>query len=174
MKGLFIACLASLLFLATCQKKEEPTVQTPFPAGSIYVQNEIKLLQDVVRQDPENLNAWIKLGNILMDTSRFHEAIDAYQKALELDKNNVDVMVDMGTCYRRIGRPDRAVEEYRKAIAINPRHLYAHRNLGVVFAFDLGNKEEAIKEFEEYLGLSPNAPDARQIKQTLASLKATQ
>jgi tetratricopeptide (TPR) repeat protein len=86
----------------------------------------------------------------------------------------VDVRVDMGTCYRNTGRPDRAVEEYRKALAINPRHLNAHRNLGVVLAFDLGDKKQAIKAFEEYLRLSPNAPDADQLRQEIARLKAAQ
>ena len=173
MKKFFLICLAVFLSLANCQKKEEPKVQTPFPAGPVQTQNEIGLLQDAVRNDPKNLNAWINLGNVMMDTSRFDKAIDAYQHALELDPENVDVRVDMGTCYRNIGRPDRAVEEFRKAIKINPRHLYAHRNLGVVLAFDIGDKKQAVKEFEEYLGLSPNAHDAQQVRQEIAKLKTS-
>ncbi len=172
MKKLFIACLAAFLFLANCQKKEEPKVQTPLPSVPIQTQNEIGLLQEAVRQDPKNVNAWMNLGNILMDTSRFQEAIDAYQKALELDPKNVDVMVDMGTCYKNIGKPDRAAEEFRKAIKINPSHLYAHRNLGVVLANDIGDKKQAIKEFEEYLRLSPNTPDTQRIRQEVVRLKA--
>ncbi|HYA12698.1 MAG TPA: tetratricopeptide repeat protein [Thermodesulfovibrionales bacterium] len=174
MKRILIACFVSLLLLANCQKKEEPKVRTPYPAGPVQGENEIALLQDIVRKDPKNVGAWIKLGNILMDTHRFQGAIDAYQKAIEMDPKNVDVRVDMGTCYRNTGRPDRAVEEYRKALAINPRHLNAHRNLGIVLAFDLGDKKQAIKEFEEYLRLSPNAPDADQLRQETARLKAAQ
>ncbi|MEW6418947.1 MAG: tetratricopeptide repeat protein [Nitrospirota bacterium] len=173
MTKVLLVCLAIFLFLANCQKKEEPKVQTPFPAGPVQTQNEIGLLQDAVRKDPKNLSAWINLGNIMMDTSRFDEAIDAYQHALELDPENVDVRVDMGTCYRSIGRPDKAVEEFRKAVKINPRHLYAHRNLGVVLAFDIGDKKSAIKEFEEYLRLSPDTPDTQRIRQEIAKLKAS-
>jgi len=173
MKNFFLICLAAFLLLANCQKKEDPKVQTPFPTGPVQIQNEIGLLQDAVRKDPKNLSAWINLGNITMDTSRFDEAIDAYQHALELDPKNVDVRVDMGTCYKNNGQPDRAAEEFRKAIKINPRHLYAHRNLGVVLAFDFGDKKSAIKEFEEYLRLSPNAHDAQRIRQEIAKLKAS-
>jgi tetratricopeptide (TPR) repeat protein len=171
MKRFLASCLLALLFLANCQKKEEPKVQTPLPSEPVQMQNEITLLQGIVKQDPKNISAWIELGNMLMDSTRFQEAINAYQKALELDPKNVDVMVDMGSCYRGIGRPDRAVEEYRKALAINPRHLYAHRNLGTVLSFDLGNKKQGIKELEEYLRLSPNTPDANKIRQELARLK---
>jgi tetratricopeptide (TPR) repeat protein len=172
MKRFLALCLLALLFLANCQKKEEPKVQTPLPPEAIQTQNQIIFLQNAVMQNPKDIVAWIELGNILMDTSRFQEAINAYQKALELDPKNVDVMVDMGSCYRGIGKPDIAVEEYRKALAINPRHLYAHRNLGTVLSFDLGNKKQGIKELEEYLRLSPNTPDADRIRQELARLKA--
>jgi len=174
MKRILIVCFALLLLFANCQKKEEPKVQPPFPAGPVQGQSEIPLLQDLVRKDPKNLGAWIKLGNIFMDSYRFNEAIEAYQKALDLDPKNVDVRVDMATCYRNIGKPEKAVEEYRKAIAMNPNHLNAHRNLGVVLAVDLGDKKQGAKELEEYLRLAPSAPDANQMRQEIARLKAAQ
>jgi tetratricopeptide (TPR) repeat protein len=172
MKRIFVACLAFLLFVAHCQKKEEPEVQPPSSAGPFQQRAEIPLLQDLVRKDPKNLNAWIRLGNNLMDSYRFSEAAEAYQKALELDPKNVDVRIDMGTCYRNVGRPEKAIEEYRKAIALNPNHVNAHRNLGIVLAFDIGDKKQAVKELEEYLRLAPNAPDANQMRQEIARLRA--
>lgn len=172
MNKIFIACLASFLFLAGCEKKEEPKVQAPIPPSVANVQQEIAHLQHAIGKNPKDVNAWVKLGNMLMDTSRFNEAVYAYEKALELNENNVNVRVDLGTCYRRIGLPKKAVEEYRKAIAINPRHPNAHRNLGVVLASDLKQKADAIRALEEYLRLSPDAPDAARIKQSIAQLKA--
>jgi tetratricopeptide (TPR) repeat protein len=171
MNRLVLVCLVAVFLFANCQKKEEPKVQTPFPAGTMAMQDKIIQLQESVRQDPKNMNARIELGNSLMDAGRFPEAIDAYQKALEMDPKNTDVRVDMGTCYRSAGQPDKAAEEYRKAIAVNPGHPNAHRNLGIVLAFDLKNKREAIKEFEEYLRFAPNAPDAQKISQLTAELK---
>ena len=171
MKRILIVLLTLFLFLTSCQKKEEQKAQTSFPKGPVIVDNNIMLLQESVGKDPKNVDAWIQLGNILMDTSRFQEAIDAYQKALELNDKNLDVRVDMGTCYRRIGKPDKAVEQYRKAIATDHNHLNAHRNLGVVLAFDLNNRSEAIKEFEEYLKLAPDAPDGQKVRQLLEKLK---
>jgi len=171
MNRLVLVCLAAVFLFANCQKKEEPKVQSQVPAGTMVMQDKILQLQELVRQNPKNLNAWIGLGNSLMDSGRFPEAVDAYQKALEIDPKNTDVRVDMGTCYRSAGQPDSAAEEYKKAIASNPGHPNAHRNLGIVLAFDLKNKREAIREFEEYLKVAPNAPDAQQISQLIAELK---
>jgi cytochrome c-type biogenesis protein CcmH/NrfG len=173
MKRLFIICAACLFLLIGCQQKEEPKVRKPSPAEAEHVQNQILQLQQIVRQDPKNLSTWIQLGDISMDSSRFYEAIDAYQKALALDEKNVNVRVDLGTCYRSIGKPDKAAEEYRKAIAINPNHINARRNLGIVLAFDLNDRKGAIKQLEEYLRLSPRASDAAQIGQLIERLKAS-
>lgn len=167
-----IVFLLVLTVVAACQRKEEPKPQSQAPAGMLYTQNELKLLQDTVKKDPGNLNAWISLGNFFMDTSLFNEAVDAYQKALAIDPRNVDVRVDMGTCYRNSGKPEIAISEYRKALKINPNHLNAHRNLGVVFAYNLKDNAQAIKEFEKYVQLAPNAPDADQIRKEIQRLKS--
>ena len=171
MNRLVLVCLVAVFLFANCQKKEEPKVQAPFPAGTMAMQDKILQLQESLRQNPKNMNARIDLGNSLMDAGRFPEAVDAYQKALEIDPKNTDVRVDMGTCYRSARQPDKAAEEYRKAIALNPGHPNAHRNLGIVLAFDFKNKREAVREFEEYLRVAPNAPDAQKISQLIADLK---
>jgi cytochrome c-type biogenesis protein CcmH/NrfG len=172
-RRLLMVYAASLFLLTGCQQKEESKMRTPSPAEAERVQSQILQLQDIVRQNPRNLSAWIQLGDISMDSSRFYEAIDAYQKALALDEKNVNVRVDLGTCYRSIGKPDKAAEEYRKAIAMNPNHINAHRNLGIVLAFDLNDKKGAIKQLEDYLRLAPQAPDAAQIGQLIEKLKAS-
>ncbi|MEW6109295.1 MAG: tetratricopeptide repeat protein [Nitrospirota bacterium] len=164
--------LALIMITTGCRQKEEPRPQYQFPTGPIQAQDDTKLLREAVQKDPRNVNAWIKLGNIFMDTSRCNEAIDAYSKALDIDPKNVDVRVDMGTCYRYTGRSDRAVEEYRKALKIDPDHLYGHKNLAVVLYYDFSDRNGAITEFKKYLELAPNAPDADQVRQEIQKLEA--
>jgi cytochrome c-type biogenesis protein CcmH/NrfG len=176
MQRILIFFFVLSLFLIGCEKKEQQkSAQSPFN-GPVQTQGQlqgrIQMLQDTVTKNPQDVRAWIQLGNLLMDSARFPEAIDAYQKALNLAPENVDVMVDMGTCYRNTGQPQKAVEAYRRALAINPNHLNAHRNLGVVSAFDLGDRKTAVHAFEEYLRLAPNAQDAGQVKQLIANLKS--
>jgi cytochrome c-type biogenesis protein CcmH/NrfG len=170
MKKIIVVVLI-VFFAAACKQKEEPKGQYRFPAGSVQPQDDTKLLEDFVKKEPGNVDAWIKLGNALMDTRRFNEAVGAYEKALAINPKNVDVRVDLGTCYRNSGRPAEAIKEYRKALEIDPRHLNAHKNLGVVLADDIHGKAEATKEFEKFLELAPNDPDAPQIRQMIQELK---
>lgn len=171
MKKTIIILFISLLVFTGCKKKEEPKFYPPVPSSSPALENKIIQLKELTRKNPKDINSQIELGNIYMDIHRFADAIEAYSKALEIDPNNVDVRVDMGTCYRSIGKSDKAAEEYRKAISINPNHANAHRNLGVVLAFDLKQKSEAVKEFEQYLAISPNAPDAAKVRSVIAKLR---
>lgn len=171
---MFIAFAVLALVAVGCEKKEEPKQSYPFPQGTVQTFDEVKMLREAVEKDPGNVDGWIHLGNVLMDSSRFGGAIEAYQKALELSPDNVNVRVDMGICYRNTGRPAIAAEEFRKSIKINPEHLNAHKNLGIVLAYDMSEYDEAIKELEKAVELAPDAPDVERIKLEIQRLKSLQ
>jgi cytochrome c-type biogenesis protein CcmH/NrfG len=170
MKKILISVMV-LFLAAACQQKQEQKSAEQAPSGDLQMQQEIKLLQEASAKDPGNGAVWIKLGNMLMDTSRFKEAADAYQKALEIDPKNVDVRVDMAVCYRNSGNTDISVKELRKAIEINPSHVNAHKNLAIILAYNLNDSAGAVKEFEKTLQLAPNAPDAERIKAEIQRLQ---
>jgi tetratricopeptide (TPR) repeat protein len=173
MKKIVVMVVFVLIAAVGCsQQKQEQKGQVAYPAGAapMVTPDQIRHLEGIAKTNPKSAAAWTELGNALMDSRRFSEAIDAYEKSLALDPKNVNVRVDMGTCYRGVGKFDKAVEEYRKALKINPDFPNGHRNLGVVLAFDLHNKEEGIKEFKKYLELVPNAPDAATIRQSIEDL----
>ncbi len=164
----------TLVVLAGCsQQRQEPKGQG-YPAPAMISPEQIRMLEQAAQQSPKNVDAWIALGNALMDSKQFGQAADAYQKALVLDPKNADVRVDMGTCFRNSARPQQAIEQYRKALQINPNHLYAHRNMGVTLAFDIHDNKGAVRELEKYLELAPNAPDAAEFRQIVQKLKSVQ
>lgn len=184
MRRLGLVIVTGMLLFA-CQNKDASKPQYQFPSGGgaapggpvgsgpLQGQDEQKILREAAAKDPKNVQVWIRLGNLSMDSGRFQDAIDAYEEALKLDPKNVDVRVDLGTCYRNVGKPDVAIKEYRKAIELNPNHLNAHKNMGVVLAFDLRDKAQAIKEFEKVLQIAPNSPDAPQLQQEIQKLKSS-
>jgi cytochrome c-type biogenesis protein CcmH/NrfG len=176
MRKAFIISLMVILaaLLAGCEREaDKPIPTTGFAPPTLNVDKEVQFLRGVLKNDPKNLQAWIKLGNTTMDAQRFSEAVEAYGKALEFDPNNVDVRVDRGICYRRMGRSDKAVEHFKKGTEIDPTHLMAHKNLGIVLAYDLRKYNEAADYFEKYLQLAPNAPDRAQIEGIVKELRAT-
>ena len=174
MKKILLMVLMVAVF-AGCKKMEGESQGQQYGGGQpnpVQIAEKINMLKEFLKSNPKEVKGWIELGNMQMDTSQFAGAVEAYTKALELDPKNIDVVVDRGTCYRGIGKSDIAVQEYKKAIKMNPNHAYAHKNLGVVLAFDMKDKAGAIKAFEAYMKLEPNSPDVSQVKQVIADLKA--
>jgi cytochrome c-type biogenesis protein CcmH/NrfG len=171
-----VAVLLVAFTVFACKQKDEPKPQAPWSGPPVQVMPgntmaQEKLLRDVLAKDPKNLNAWTQLGNMMMDASRFNEAVDAYAKALEVDPKNVDVRVDMGTCLRNSGKPDLAIKEYKKALEMNPNHVFAHLNMGIVLANDKKDYKSAVSELEKALSLNPNLANAQALRQEIARLK---
>jgi cytochrome c-type biogenesis protein CcmH/NrfG len=173
MKKIIVAAL-SILMLATigCEKQEQKQQQLNYSPAAPPAQLQLDQLEQATRLAPKNAQAWINLGDSLMDAQRFGEAVDAYAKALALDPKNVPVLVDQGTCYRGLRKFDKAVEQYRKALKIDPDFPNGHLNLGVVLGFDLNRKAEAIKELNRYIELAPNGPGANTARQAINELSA--
>jgi tetratricopeptide (TPR) repeat protein len=176
MKKTIVVAIVSLMTLTLlaigCRKQEQKQQPVNYVPAAPPAQIQIDQLTQAAKMAPKNAQVWINLGNALMDEQRFVEAIDAYGKALAIQPKNVPVLVDQGTCYRGAKQFDKAVEQYRKALKIDPNFPNGHRNLGVVLAFDLNNKPEAVKEFNRYLELAPNAPDAGEIRQKIQEMSS--
>jgi len=149
-------------------EEQAPVSKTPAPASMNAV---IEKYSTVLRENPNDLNALINLGNIFMDTGRYPEAIDHYRKALEIIPGNVNVRIDMGTCYRRIGKPEKTLEEYKKGLSYQPDHPNALANMGVVLAYDLKDIEGALESWERFLKVAPTHPMAEKIRQDIARIK---
>ena len=163
------------------QSSPSTTVQTgPPQQQSQPAQNfsneqatQILSLEQEVAVNPTNVNAWIQLGNVYFDTNNFSKAIKAYEKSLGLNANNPTVLTDLGVMYRRNGQPDKALEAFDKAIAIDPTLEQARFNRGVVLNYDMGDREGAIKAWEEVLKINPNAkaPNGQTVSEAIKSLQ---
>lgn len=56
----------------------------------------------------------------------YDEAIDAYQKAVEIDPQYTKAYNDLGVTYYRKKMYDEAIAAYQKAIEIDPQYATAH------------------------------------------------
>ena len=75
-------------------------------------QSEIQLLKDLLKAEPENRNAWVQLGNNLIEANQLVAAIDAYDKALAINRNDPDVLTDQGIMFRQVGWHQKALENF--------------------------------------------------------------
>jgi tetratricopeptide (TPR) repeat protein len=60
----------------------------------------------------------------------------------------------------------RAAEFWRRIVILAPRGPRGHRGLGSAYA-KLGQDEQAVREYAQYLFLDPSAPDARRVQRAI-------
>lgn len=132
---------------------------------------EIENYKEILRKDPNNLQANIKIGNLYFDTRQDLQAIEHYRKALDLDPRNANVRTDMAVAYRRSGKPDQAVEELRKAISMDPKHAQARYNLGVILIHDKNDLDGGIRAWEALLENVPGYPYRDQLRAEITRMR---
>lgn len=114
-------------------------------------------LEDMVEQNPTNLEALVQLSHMYFDSNQLEKAIPSYQKALELDPQSANLWTDLGVAFRRTAKPQKAIECFEKAIALDAKHEQSRFNKGIVLLYDLGKRQEAVKSFEDVLAINPQA-----------------
>ena len=87
------------------------------------------------------------------------QAIQAYQKVLELNPEAAGALVNLGTIYYRQRRLVEAETYYREAIDADPNYPLANFNLGNLYD-EQGRLDEAFRYYRRSLDLSPNYADA--------------
>ena len=140
--------------------KSAPVKDAP-PSGHSQVSNmqtsEISELEKETALHPDNAEAWAKLGNLYFDAGQVDKAILAYNRSLALVPDNPNVLTDLGVMYRRKGRPLEAIKAFDRAIQANPHQEAAYFNKGVVFLYDLKERDKAVKAWEDLVRVNPMA-----------------
>lgn len=111
--------------------------------------------------DPQNIQAYNNLGNLLADLERLDDAIDLYKKAIELDGGySADSYNNLGLAYIGMQRQQEAKQVFRDAAKANPFFADARLNLGTLL-FQRKEYAAAAREFQEALAIDPGVLKAR-------------
>ena len=166
---LLVGCLIGVM-ISNTNKNTETVNQAQSSAPVVNYAQKIKALEDIVSKEADNRNAWVQLGHNYFDSNQPLEAIDAYDKALQLDGNDPNVLTDQGIMYRRIGWFDKAVANFIKANELNPNHPQSLFNLGLVYRDDLAEIGKAKNAWNQYLQISPTGQGADNVRTMLDHL----
>ena len=86
---------------------------------------------------------------------KYKEAIDYYDRAIELNLNNAGAYNNRGVAKKELGQYQEAIGDYDKAIELNPGFVEAYNNRGNA-KNKLGQHQQAIDDFNRVVELDPN------------------
>ncbi|MGO9518163.1 MAG: tetratricopeptide repeat protein [Candidatus Korobacteraceae bacterium] len=124
-----------------------------------------------LKTNPNDFDTIVKLGNLYYDGQAYPQAIEYYQKALNIQPNNPDVRTDMGTAYWFTGNADQAIANFDKSLAIRPNHPGTLFNLGIVQWQGKKDPKAAIVVWEKLLQTNPDYPQKDQVQSLIERAK---
>jgi protein O-mannosyl-transferase len=122
----------------------------------------IALMEDALRQAPQNERVHYNLANALRRVNRADEALPHYEEAIRLQPHVVRSYENLGSMYLEQGRLDDALRVFVAGAEAKPDAAMAHRNVANCY-LRMGRSEEALASAETALKLEPNNPNGRRI-----------
>jgi cytochrome c-type biogenesis protein CcmH/NrfG len=153
------------------QPQTAPTPQQPDPNAQAALAQAAAPLLDAVKQNPNDFDSLVKLGNLFYDGQQFPAAIGYYERALAIHPENPDVRTDMGTAYWYTGNADKALAAMQISLKYRPDHPQTLFNLGWIRWQGKQDPKGAIEAWEHLLKTSPDYPQKQQVEQYIAKAK---
>jgi protein O-GlcNAc transferase len=102
---------------------------------------------------------------------RLDESIAGYRRAQQLFPDDYATTFNLAMTLHHKGDEVGAVDQYQKAITLQPDDASFRKALGISYE-KLQKGPEAAAAYQEYLRLSPSAPDANEVRVRIALLQA--
>jgi tetratricopeptide (TPR) repeat protein len=126
-------------------------------------------LRDVIKAQPNNPYAYHYLGVAFFEVKNLEASRDAYQAALRLAPAYLGARVSLSHVLRMLGDADGALAAAREALRRFPKDGEALHAAGMANAAK-GNRQEARKQLEGYLGQNPEFEAQQEVRQILEML----
>ena len=107
----------------------------------------------------ESAAEFYKKGLNLRYKGDYENAIEFFEKVIEINPDFAGAHSALGLTYNILGRYQFAVESYKQAIRLKPDNADAHWGLGCAYD-NLGRYQEAIDAFKQAIRLKPDDADA--------------
>jgi tetratricopeptide (TPR) repeat protein len=114
---------------------------------------------EVLRQQPNHLDALVRLGAIAAQSGRAERAVELFRKAIKLTPKIPAVHRNLGMALFELKRFREALASFDRAILLKPDYAECHNSRGLVLQ-ELKRTAEALTAFEKAIALKPHFPEA--------------
>lgn len=115
----------------------------------------VKVLKNLLKKQPEALEALAVLGSVYIRNGKLSEAKETYEKILELDTNNIDAINNLGVIYRRLKRYEDSLKVLQSVVDLGNESDTVYYNLGSTYK-EMNKMKEAAECFEVVLNNKPD------------------
>ena len=119
-----------------------------------------RALRDILRLDPGNPQANVRLGYILMNGGRCRDAVGRFTAAIDAHLPGTDALLGRAGCEIALKQPAAARATLTRALEVEPDNAVVSANLGLLVS-DTGAPGDALSYLQRALTLDPDLHQAR-------------
>ena len=135
------------------------------------VSQELGALKQAIQDNPEDVVALRRLGNLYMDAAMYEQANDYYRSALAVEPEDVHLRTDLATSLLMMGQAREALTELEHCVEHDPEHGKTWYWKGLAHV-ELGEYEEGEAAFVRALELMPGAFQIEELRAEIERVKA--
>ena len=117
------------------------------------------LWRSTIAKDPKSWMAYNNLGVVQVEKGNLDDAIDDYERSLQLHPEYPEALYNLGSALLRTGQTDKAIELCEKALKLQPTDVDAHVVLGNAL-MSRQDFDRAIDHYRQALKLRPDDANA--------------
>jgi tetratricopeptide (TPR) repeat protein len=130
----------------------------------------VEVYTEVIGKNPRSAEAYNWRGMAEEDLGQLDQALADYNKAIEISPDYADAYNNRGEVYRKKNMIPQATADYRKAGELDKNFAEAFYNMGLMHELQKRGGL-AVREYESYLKLKPDAPDKQHLLDKIEELK---
>lgn len=112
------------------------------------------LLRRATQLAPDHVSAWLNLGALLAEQSKYLEAIECFKNATKLESAHAAAWAMLGNAYGHASYPEKSARAFKKSLDLNPE--VAHNQMGLAHVLKtIGDQQGALAAYREAIRLRP-------------------
>jgi arylsulfatase A-like enzyme/cytochrome c-type biogenesis protein CcmH/NrfG len=141
-------------------RKQEAARLAQVTSGELAGRDLERALRSILKSDPANPQANLRLGYVLLESNRCREAIPRLRSAIAAHVPSADAHLGLAGCQVAERQFESALATLREAERIEPGNPVVTANLGLVLS-DSGRPAEAVEPLQRALTIDPDLHQAR-------------
>lgn len=137
-----------LIKLGLDDNSEEPLIIPSYP----------ELDLEALQQEQESLKIYYRQGNGYLKFDKFEEAIDSFDRIIDLRPDDLEARFIRAKILLRMGREDDSLAAFKEVTSKDPSHVKAQYFLGKAL-MEMGNCDKAVRAFNRVIELMPDYPE---------------
>ena len=140
------------VFSAKATEKERLYIEAATEKNS---EEKFRILKELAKKYPKEKRALSDLGDYYSNRKLYSDAIQEYNRALELDPNYGYVINSLAYLYAQMDNFEKAIEYFQRYASVSPGDANPFDSMGDLYII-MGNLDAAIAKYKEALDVKPN------------------